>query len=195
MNLIGVGGLTRSGKDTLAELLMDSGFYGVSLGDMVRKISRERHKDKPDPISVANMTETSNDLRQKHGADFAIKKAVDQFKDANKNNAYRGLVVYSIRAPAEADYILSHGGRLIWLAADDKVRYQRATSSRRQGEADISFEEFERQEKLQAEPQPGIPAESQMNSGYVKSKATIILENNDDDIEKFEQKAKKALGL
>ena len=68
MKLIGIGGLSRSGKDTLAEFLISKGYFGVSLGDIVRNQSRIRHADAPDPISIANMTETANNLRQQKGA-------------------------------------------------------------------------------------------------------------------------------
>ena len=60
LNIIGIGGLPRSGKDELAQIFIDAGFFGVSLGDIVRNIAKTRHSDKPDPISVNNMTETSN---------------------------------------------------------------------------------------------------------------------------------------
>jgi dephospho-CoA kinase len=195
MKIIGIGGLSRSGKDTLAEFLVRKGYFGVSLGDIVRNASKVRHASEPDPISVVNMTETANDLRQKQGADFALKQAVEEFENAGGETKYKGLLVFSVRAPAEADYITQHGGQLIWLSADDQVRYQRAMKFRRAGEAEISFDEFQRQENLQWRPQPGIPAAAQMNAEYVKSKSTLSLDNSDNDVEKFKQTAQKALGL
>lgn len=195
MKIIGIGGLSRSGKDTLAELLIEKGYFGVSLGDIVRNASRTRHASAPDPISVANMTETANDLRRQNGADFALKQAVAEFEKAGGEAKYKGLLVYSVRAPAEVDYILQHHGQLIWLSANDQVRYQRAMQFRRPGEAEISFDEFQRQENLQWRPQPSIPAEAQMNAEYVKSKANVHLDNSDSDIEKFKQTAQKVLGL
>ena len=72
IKLIGIGGLPRSGKDTLAEVFMTNGFYGVSMGDIVRDEARIRHADSPDPISIANMTETSNYLREQKGPDLAL---------------------------------------------------------------------------------------------------------------------------
>jgi dephospho-CoA kinase len=195
MKIIGIGGLPRSGKDSLAELIIDSGYYGVSLGDIVRDESRKRHAGEHDPISVANMTETANDLRAQRGPDFALKQAVEEFEQVGGEAKYEGLLVYSVRAPAEVDFILEHRGRLIWLEADDQVRYQRAMSSQRKGEAEISFEEFRRQENLQWRPQPGIPAEAQMNAEYVKSKSTLSIDNSDNDIEVFKQTAQKALEL
>lgn len=188
--IIGIGGLPRSGKDSLAQYFMNSGYFGVSLGDIVRDFARIRHSDKQDPISVANMTETSNWLRSERGADFALKIAQERFETAYKADSnLKGLVVFSVRAPAEVDHILSHDGQLIWVEATDRTRYQRAMDNLRDGEAKITIEEFKRQESLQWQPQPNLPAEVQMNTQYVKSKATRVF-TNEMSIEAFKEKAK-----
>lgn len=190
MKIIGIGGLSRSGKDSLADLFMANGFYGVSFGDIIRDYTRERHADKPDPISVANMTETANWLRAQEGADVVLQKALKLFEaEQAAGKDYEGLVLFSVRAPIEADFILEHGGELIWVEASDEVRYNRMVNNLREGEAKISLEEFIRQENLQAEPQPGVPVEAQMNAPYIKQKATIVFENNEDSFESFKQKA------
>ena len=193
MKIIGIGGLPRSGKDTLAELFMENGYYGVSFGDVVREFARERHKNKLDPISVANMTETSNWLRETRGADVILQEALSQYKIASKQKSYKGLVLFSVRAPVEVNWILSHGCELIWVEASDEVRYKRGLSYQREGEILISFDEFKRQEALQWQPQPDIPAEVQMNISYVKQKATITFENNGSDIAAFKAEAEKQL--
>jgi len=187
--------MPRSGKDVLADLLIDKGWFGISFGDVVRGFARERHSDKPDPISIANMTETSNWLRETRGADIILQEALRQYEDASKNKTYEGLVLYSVRAPVEADWILEHGGELVWVDARDEVRYRRNTAHQREGEAVISLEEFKRQEALQWQPQPGIPAEVQMDMAYVKSKATIVVDNSEGNLEEFKANALKALGL
>lgn len=190
LRIIGISGLPRGGKDTLAELFMDNGFYGVSLGDIVRDESRVRHTDSPDPISVANMTETANWLRSEHGPDFALREALNRYEDAREQEKYDGLVVFSVRAPIEVDFILRHGGELIWVEASDQIRYDRYLKHQRDGETALSFEEMHAQEALQWQPQPDLPEEIQMNIAYVKSKATRVLENNKNDLEEFHAKAR-----
>ena len=187
--LIGIGGLTRSGKDTMAELFKEQGWFGVSLGDIVREESRKRHKNDSNPISVANMTETANWLRSQNGADFALKIALDRFKKTK--DRYKGLVLFSIRAPIEVDFILSHGGELIWVEASDVVRHQRWLDSLRESENPISLKDFNAHENLQYNPQPGIPKEVQMNTRYVKAHATITIENNGSNLDEFLAKAKE----
>lgn len=191
IHIVGIGGLPRSGKDTLADLFIERGYFGVSFGDIVRNISRERHADAPDPISIANMTETSNHLRQEKGADFALKIALDQYHEALKNAPYKGLVVFSVRAPVEVDFILAHGGKLIWVEATDAVRYERSLKHMREGEVAVELDDFLAQEALQWQPQPDLPAEIQMNIAYVKEHATDVFENNSSTLEEFEVAAHK----
>lgn len=194
--IIGIGGMPRSGKDTVAELLMQSGYMGVSFGDIVREFSFKRHKDKPDPISVANMTDTSNWLRETYGPDVVLRKALQRFEDAlAKGQHFEGVVLYSIRAPVEVDFILARGGEMVWIEADDTVRYQRGMANLRQGEIPISLEEFKAHEALQWKPQANIPYGSQMNISYVKDHATLQIENNGDDQAAFLAEARRALKL
>ncbi len=189
IHIVGIGGLPRSGKDSLAALFIERGYYGVSLGDIVRNVSRERHADTPDPISIANMTETSNHLRQEKGADFALKIALDQYRNALKNAPYKGLVVFSIRAPIEVDFIAEHAGKLIWVEAEDMVRHERNLKHMREGEVAVGLEDFVAQEALQWQPRPDMPAEIQMNVAYVKEHATDTFENNFSTLEEFESAA------
>lgn len=196
MNIVGISGRDRSGKDTVAELFMEAGYFGFSFGDAVRRHSRVRHADKPDPISVTNMTETSNWLRTEYGADVILKEALKEFDEARqKGERYKGIVLYSVRAPIEADFIIEHGGQLIWAETSDEVRYSRKINNLRDGEAKITIEEMLAQESLQAQPQAGIPTEVQMDLSYIKAHATKTIVNEDNDIEAFKQKIKQQFGL
>ncbi len=187
MKIVGIAGLPRSGKDTVAEVFMSAGYYGFSFGDYNREYSRKRHADKPDPISVANMTETSNWLRETYGPDVILRAALDKFEQAKKDHPYKGLVLFSVRAPVEVDWTLNHGGELLWVETSDEVRHKRALANMRQGEQETSLEEFRRQEGLQWHPQPGIPRESQMDIEYVKKHATKTVVNNGSNLREFRQ--------
>lgn len=195
MKIVGIGGMPRSGKDTLADLLIERGWFGLSFGDVVRDFARKRHINKPDPISVVNMTETSNWLRETYGPDVILQKALEQYETASIIKDYQGLVLYSVRAPVEADWILAHSGELVWVEATDEVRHRRNLVRRRDGEAVIDLKEFKRQEALQWQPQPGIPVEIQMNIAYVKARATKTLDNSDSNLEAFKVTAIKLLCL
>lgn len=193
-NLYGISGMPRSGKDTLALAMVKQGYFGVSLGDIVRDAARIRHSDKPDPIAVANMTETANHLRQEKGPDFALKIALDRYTKFGREAL--GLVLFSIRAPIEVDFIEAEDGHLAWIEASSEVRYQRTMRAKRVGEPDYSFDDFLAQEALQWIPQPSADPLVQMNMSYVKSKANIIVNNNGDDSEEvFIDNALKSMGV
>jgi dephospho-CoA kinase len=189
LEIIGIAGLPRSGKDTLAQIFIDAGYFGISLGDIVRNISRTRHAREDFPISRENTTETSNWLRKTRGLDFTIKEALRLYEATSINKVYKGLLMWSIRTPLEADFILNRSGRLIWLEASDEVRHRRAMINIRDGEAKISLQEFKRQENQQWVPQVGIPNEIQMNVSYVKTKSNEVLSNNFDNTEDFKRVA------
>ena len=195
MNIIGIAGLPRSGKDSLAELFISHGYFGVSLGDIVRDESRRRHANEKDPISVKNMTETSNYLRTNFGADFALKQALSRFAKAEASQQYKGLVIFSVRAPIEVDFIKQNKGKLIWVEASNEVRFRRSQSARRQGEAEQTLKEMLDQEKLQETPQDGLPADVQMDTSYVKRQATGVFENNGSSFEEFKDLAIKTFRL
>jgi len=176
--IIGISGYSRSGKDTLADVLLKSGYFGISLGDIAREYTLERHKKDESPISRINLTETSNWLRQQRGADVFMKIALEKFKAASISKTYKGLLVWSIRAPIEADFILKNEGTLIWINSDPKSRYERAMNNLRLGEPKLDFDNYMRQELTQVKPQPGIDESIQMNLNYVKKVANLILNNN-----------------
>lgn len=186
MKIIGVSGKDRSGKDTVAEVLMANGYFGYSFGDAVRRHAMTRHANEPDPISVKNMTETSNWLRTEFGPDVILKEALKAFEDDQKaGKEYKGIVFYSVRAPIEVDFILEHGGEMVWVETSDEIRYKRRMDNIRPNEVKITIEEMLAQESLQQQPQPGIPAEVQMDLEYVKSKATKIIQNEGNDKDAF----------
>ena len=186
--VVGIAGKIRSGKDTLANLMIEKGFYGVSLGDIVREKTREFYSDQESPISIENMTKTSNRLRSEMGPDFLYKEAISKYEKLPNKSEYKGLLMFSVRAPIEADSIVGSGGRLIWVEASDEERYGRAVKFKRDGETTQTFDEFKIAEAEQFKPNPELPKEIQMDLDYVKTKATDIL-SNDKDIETFNEQA------
>ena len=192
-NIVGIGGYSRSGKDTLATLLLSAGYFGISVGDIAREYSMERHKDSKSPISRINLTETSNWLREQKGPDVFMKIALDKYRQALKTKEYKGMLIWSIRAPIEADFIIKNKGTLIWIDSKAKTRYKRFLENLRTGEVSIDFDEYLRQEQTQVVPQPDIDPLIQMNMDYVKEKSNLTLDNNFEGTEKFLEYAKQRL--
>lgn len=190
INIVGIAGVGRSGKDTLAKMFIEKGYFGISFGDITRDFAIQRHANDPHPISRINLTETSNWLRETRGPDVIMQIALERYQEAKEKGINsKGLLCWSIRAPIEADFILNHGGQLIWIDVSDEVRYRRAMNDLRQGEPHLSFDAFIAQENTQFKPIAGIPEEIQMNLPYVKSKATRIIENDSDNLDELNKKA------
>lgn len=173
MNLIGIGGTNGSGKDTLGEILTsDYGWMFVS----VSQILRDELKKEGLPPDRHHTHQLSARWRRENGMGVLIDKAVEKYKAGGTK--YKGLAVSSLRNPGEADEVHRLGGKVIWLDADIKLRYQRATS-RRHGRAEDSqtFDEFVSDEKRQM-THSGDKATLSMSG--VKAKADIFLTNNKD---------------
>lgn len=188
MKIIGIGGTNGSGKDSLGEILVkEHGFLFVSGSDILRAELEKRKL----PIERENLRSLSAEWRRKYGHSVLIDQAFKLF-ELNEAN-YKGLAVSSLRNPGEADKIHNLEGKVVWLDADPKLRYQRIYSRQRSAEDQKTFEQFLAEEQAEMDHHGGD--EATLNMAAVKAKADIFITNDTNDIEKFKQTAKKTLGL
>ncbi|VVB74410.1 Cytidylate kinase [uncultured archaeon] len=168
--LIGIVGLNGSGKDTVAQYLVDKySFVHVDLGEEVRKELKRLGKNYKDR---SEMREMGDGNRQKFGHDYWARAPLANYSP--KNN----LVITSLRHPAEVDLIKSKGGVIVEVFADLKTRFERtlARVKASPGEhGDVgSFEEFKM--KQDRELKDKDPARMQMSKCI--SDAEYRLDNN-----------------
>jgi dephospho-CoA kinase len=98
-----------------------------------------------------------------------------------------------LRHPGEADKVHELGGKVIWVDADPKVRYQRVTSNDRgRVEDKKTYEEFLADQAREMTP---TGDEATLNVLGVKERADIFFENNYSNIEQFHNTIVKKLGL
>lgn len=169
MKLIGIGGTNGSGKDTLGEILQDKhGWKFISLTDVLRDIARQRGMS----VDRENLRQISAELRKEHSTGVMIDLVVDAYKKLGQN--YEGLVTASLRNVGEADRVHELGGKIIWIDADPKLRYQRIVSRSRSDDT-VSFEEFMNQEQIEMH---GAKNEFELRSADVKDNSDIYIENN-----------------
>ncbi|HET6863760.1 MAG TPA: AAA family ATPase [Candidatus Saccharimonadales bacterium] len=188
MKLIGIGGTNGSGKDTLAQILVeDYGWVFVSVSDILREELKKRGL----PIERKHLRALSAEWRRKYHHGHVVDLAVERFKD--KNNRAEKLVVSSLRNPGEAERIHELGGQVAWVDADSKLRYKRIYSRQRSTEDQKTFEQFLAEEQEEMEHHQGD--EATLSLAGVKAKADIFLTNDSDDIEQFKHEVKKALSL
>lgn len=91
--IIGVTGPIASGKGILAEILIKKGFTQMSFSSIMKEMMQEQGI----PLDRKNITEFSNNMKQKYGAGIWAEKIISRL-DYPKN-----YVVESFRNPAEVE--------------------------------------------------------------------------------------------
>jgi cytidylate kinase len=186
VKIIGISGTNGSGKDTLGQFLAKKHNYlFVSVTELLRNEARKRGL----PIERPSLWTISAEWRRRQGLGVLIDKAVEQFNATE--DKFDGLAISSLRNPGEADRVHELGGKVIWLDAEPKVRYERTEARARSPEDHKTFEQFQQIQQAEMN-QPGDKATLSLSG--VKAKADIFLQNNDDQ-ESFSKAAEKALLL
>ncbi len=191
MIIIGLAGTNGAGKDSVAEMLVKRHkFYFASATDMLRDELERRGL----PTDRKYKSKLSAEWRREYGMAAIVDRAYVFYKD--HQDKYKGMIVGSLRHPGEADRIHELGGKMLWVDADPKVRYQRITSSaQRRGqraEDNVTYKQFLADEHREMYPEGD---EATLHGAAVKERADIFLENNGNDLKNFEDEAEKVLGL
>lgn len=187
--IIGVAGGNGSGKDTLADLRVDlQRAVKIGVSDILRDEAEARGFEREDRNELSKI---SAEWTRTYGnlgflADIAIQRYYE-LKEEDRN----GLSVVSIRRLAEAEVIQQNGGKMIWIEADIEKRYDNAIK-RKRGKF-ISFEEFKANDDLEMYGNPDDPNRPRMID--VKENADILIENDFDSKEDFEEYLKQAYEL
>ena len=190
MTLLGISGTNGAGKDTIGEMLAERyGWLFVSVSQLLR----DELKRQGLPQDRHQTHSLSAKWRREHGTEVLIDKAVEKYEIAGGNKQYGGLAIASLRNPGEADEVHRLGGKVIWVDADIKIRYARATSRKsNRVEDNQSFEEFVADEQHQM-THSGDKAT--LNMSGVKAKSDIFIDNSGGDVEAFIKEVAQKLGL
>lgn len=173
--IVGVTGFFCSGKDTMAELLIQKGFAHVSLSDMIREELGRRGR----PITIDSLTEVGNELRRDHGPGVLGARAIEHIDHS------RNWVVTSIRHPVEVEELRARPDfMMVFIDADQRVRFERSLARAREGDPK-TFEEFAAQEARQMSPDGGDPAAQALAACREMTDLTIT---NDGEIDEFREK-------
>lgn len=187
MNIFGIGGTDASGKDSLGQILSEEfGYRFISVTEILRAEAKRRGN----PLERSTLRAISAQWRREHGMAVLVNKAVKEFEAAKEK--YKGLAVASLRHPSEADRIHELGGKVIWIDASPKVRFERVKIRDRSSEDRVSFEEFLKEEQVQMHHSGD---EATLSLAGVKERADIFIENNGDDKETLKQTVLSALNL
>lgn len=172
--LVGVAGTNGSGKDTLGDVLSQhSGYKVVSLSDILRNELDKRGMEH----SRKNLSGLSQEIRSNEGQGSMSKRAIAANQDIAR------LCITSIRSPGEVEVIQAAGGKVIWIDADPRIRYQRISSrSGSRPEDVVSFEEFIEHEDAEMNPSEQGGG---LNMSAVKAKADEIILNEFDSLDSY----------
>jgi cytidylate kinase len=190
--IIGLSGTNGSGKDTVGHLLADHhNFLFVSVTDLLRDEARRREI----PAGRENLRAISAEWRRESGLGVLVDKALAVYQSV-KEEYPGGLVMASMRNPGEADRIHELGGIMVWVDADQRIRYERvqanATDRGRVDEDNKSFEQFIAEEKAEMHREGD---EATLDMAAVKKRADIFIDNDGDDLAAFRKQIEQALGL
>jgi dephospho-CoA kinase len=169
MKIIGLSGTNGSGKDTVGQMLGEKhGFFVASATEMLG----EELKKHGLPTDRKNKRDLSAQWRRESGLGVIVQRAVDEAKQAG----YNKVAIGSLRNSGEADLVHQLGGKLVWVDADPKIRYERIRSgSRGRVEDERTFEEFLADEQVEMQHSGD---EATLNVAAVKERADIFIENN-----------------
>lgn len=182
MKIVGLAGTHASGKDTVAQYLVDTkGFYHISTSDIVREEAMKKYGSIERPV----LYKTANEIRTTKGHGALSTMALERFEKIK--DKYKGLVVSGFRAVAEAQVIKDQGGVLVFTNAPEQSRFERLRERARAEEGELSFEDFKKRETLEnggEDPAFDISA--------IESIADVVL-INDGTKEEFLSKVETAL--
>lgn len=185
--VVGIAGTLLSGKDTLANFLeTQQGFLHMSTSDMLRAEKKRVYGDSPEAL-LTRGDPFANNLRKERGAGILVELA---YKELIKTKQSK-IVISGIRSIGEVEKLHELGGKLFYIDADAKLRYQRAADRNRDIQDNQTFEEFVAQESVETENID--PADKNIqNLPAMKQLADHVLYNND-DLESFLQAALKLI--
>jgi dephospho-CoA kinase len=196
LNIIGLAGTNGAGKDAVGALLADRhGYFFYSLTELLREECRRRGI----PETRENTRMISTEWRRESGnMAVLIDRSMDVFTEAGGFAAYKGFVMSSYRNPGEVDRLHELGGSLLWVDADQRVRYdriQKNAAARNRADTDNkTFEQFQQEEYEEMHP-PANADGAVLNLAAVKERADIFIANDGDTIDELDDALIRALNL
>ena len=174
--IIGLIGEMGAGKDTFCDYLKESyqNVYFLKFSDALTEILKMFFDD----VKREDQQWLSSALRERFGQDVLVKALVKKIEKITD-----GIIILNgVRRPDDFKALRSIGGKLIYVTADVKLRWERVKVRGEKADDDVPFEKFVEMGKAEAESL--ITA--------IGVQADIKIENNGSK-EEFYQKVKESI--
>lgn len=196
VTIYGVAGTNGSGKDTILDVMNETGFFTFNVGDALRQISMAVMGTTQRGGNDSPTGRIANSQRSLYDGGMVTIGLIDYWSrilHMPHELQPKGLVMGSIRAVGEVKTLKDFGGKLIVVDADSKVRYRRLIGRGRDYEKQISFEQFMKEED--AEMARGETDPTKFGMAQVMTMGDITIDNSEDNLDSFKTSIKKKLGL
>lgn len=169
--IIGLTGWFASGKDSVADYLVQKGFKSYSLSDVIREELTRRGLDH----GRDNLQAVANQLREEHGAGYLAEQVLAKIATNKSTNEF---VLPSVRTLGEVTVFRKYDGFiLINVDATTETRFERLKKrARTADEKNLTFEDFKKKEELEKFKKGGNAFGQQLDK--VIEVADIKVDNN-----------------
>lgn len=179
VQIIGVSGYLASGKDSLANYLVEKkGFSHISLSDILREDLKYQGK----PVTRKNLQEIGNKVRKEYGDGVLAERALGKMVPS------KNYVVTSIGRVAEIKALKKHPGFVsVFTVAPARKRFEWIRARKRE-EDPQTWKEFLKHEKLESKGGKAMFREFENCR-----KASDIIISNNSSLQAFFEKVDKML--
>jgi dephospho-CoA kinase len=174
--IIGVIGEMASGKDTFCEYVKENyeNVFVFRFSDALTDVLKIFF----DSVKREDQQWISSALRQRFGEDILVKALIKKVKSVDE-----GIVILNgVRRPGDFEALNNIGGKLVYVTAEPKIRWERVILRKEKSDDDVPFEKFLELGRAEAESQ--IPV--------IGARASFKIENNGAK-EDFYQEVKKII--
>ncbi|MFH1968408.1 MAG: AAA family ATPase [bacterium] len=174
--IIGLTGEIGAGKDTFCQYVKENyqNVFVFRFSDALTEILKMFF----DAVKRADQQWLGSSLKERFGDDILVRALIRKV-----NKIDEGIIILNgVRANGEAEAIKENGGKIIYITAEQKTRWERVCVRKEKSDDDVPYEKFMEMEKASAElPIPKIGAA-----------ADFRIENND-SAELFYEEIKKLM--
>lgn len=178
--IIGITGLSASGKDTVAKIFEQKGFANFSLSDIIREYCRQQGQ----VTTRENLIAAGKYLRETYGNDHLPSQVIKKIREQEIKNA----VIVSLRHPDEIRLLKKEPDfKLVIVESPIEVRFARTQVRQGRPEDRDNFQEFKAHEDQE---RTGTSGGQQIDAVMAMADKTI---DNTGTIEELKAKVKNLL--